>query len=57
MLSEDNDELMEKLVTELKDEIINDYTVNKSLQPSLPVFHQFINYLPTKMIFNAMLGK
>jgi len=36
MLSQDADKLMEKLEKELQDEILSDYPVSTSLQPSLP---------------------
>lgn len=38
MLVEDADKLLEDIATKLSDESINDYTVNKSPQLSLPLF-------------------
>ena len=38
MLVEDADKLLEEIATKLSDESINDYTVNKSPQLSLPLF-------------------
>jgi hypothetical protein len=38
MLVEDADKLLEDIATKLSDESINDYTVNESPEPSLPLF-------------------